>query len=91
MNTEVDGEQKLGLKGTSQRKQCMLNPRQDCVKWMGQTHQVVSSLSLVVCKPMGGYSKGIHPSGKLEEVVPGSKVGSPVPRCRNWNPWGEVV
>lgn len=64
---------------------------------MGQTCRVESSLSLVVCKaklgePMMGTPKGApHESEKLEEVTPSSRMGSPVPRRRNWNPWGEVT
>lgn len=74
----------------------LLNPSQDCVK-MGQTHKVVSSLSLVVCKAKLGepmvvtLKGGPHESEKLEEVTLSSRAGSPVPRRRNWNPWGEVM
>lgn len=40
---------------------------------------------------VGILKRDLPESPKLEEVAPGSRMGSPVPRCRNWNPWGEVA
>lgn len=75
----------------------MLNTRQDCIKTDGADS---SGSELPVPSGVQAQAKiahgrdtqrDPHESDKLEEVTPGSKMGSPVPRCRNWNPWGEVV
>lgn len=63
---------------------------------MEQTRGVVSSQSLVVYwsharRAHGGTLEGDPHESEKRGSAPGPRMGLPVPRRRNWKPWGEVM